>query len=331
MKPTRMELGLGFALGAVSLAGVPACESQVGEEYEGEVQFSLEGTVNGTDEEMRPRLGFFGQGPEVQFVDGTVTGSFPSKFRFDVTEPPPPGAIIAETGTPELDGKLAFAYIVMMPQDSPDHLPLTTEKTYSESCHSINDSPEQCVVYETSCTDDGRCRDRTLDCEPCEVIGQDGDPALKNQSGEFVSTTTFAGNFQYALTTYCDDQGNCYHEYTACEEDRLGLDDPGLSGIETCTILEESGDPSVGALSELEIFANKYVVIYALEPVTTPYGTFDKGYNLVELYQPTPEEFVAAPRDCRSVDGVMYCSADLPWGSIVDGSDVSIELGLPPM
>ena len=91
--------GLGAVLGVPVLVGALACESQVGEDYEGEVQLSIEGTVHTDDSGLEPRLAFRA-GDGLALVEGEVTGSFPSQFRFDVTKPPPEDTLHSDESIP---------------------------------------------------------------------------------------------------------------------------------------------------------------------------------------------------------------------------------------
>ena len=318
---------MGLGLGLVGLLGAPACESQVGDGYEGEVQFLLEGTVHGADSGLRPRIGFIGES-DVIFVDGTVTGSFPSKFRFEVTEPAPAEAIADGAPETEYAGKLAIGFIAMMPEGSPDRLPFLSEVTSTDG--GCDPSDGSCVWYETACSKGGSCRERTLECEPCEVIGQKGDSAVKDRSGGTSVVWTRTAGYSTGVTTYCDAEMSCYHEYSQCDLTDLGALET-TTGVDLCSIVEESGDTALVGWDELQIVASQYFVVYASEPMTTEFATLEQGYNLLQYDVPTLEQMQAAPMNCDSGDDETFCFPELPGPHLVDSFDVSIDLGLPPM
>jgi len=104
-----------------------------------------------------------------------------------------------------------------------------------------------------------------------------------------------------------------------------------LNGVEHCTILEESGDTTLVDPYELGTSASQYFVVYAVEDMTTEFGTLEQGYNLLYADVPTLEQMKAAPLECESFDPGVFCSPEFPLPRVVDSSDVSIDLGRPPM
>ena len=316
-------------LGAASLLALAACESQVGHEYTGEVQFTMQGQVNvDPGANLVPRLGFYAEGG-IQLVDGVVTGEFPRRFRFEVTQPPPESTlIVGEEATGTSDGRLALGFVVMMPPDAPSFVPDLTTDTDSEC-----DDFGTCVHEEVRCNAEGACQERTLECkmEACELIGEVGDPALEAEAGLSQSTAYNTGTAVYATLSACNTEGSCYRRHFACDLESLGDFDTAWSSgeIERCSLVEQHGDSSLKDARDIRTAAAGFIVIFSTREVPDfPLGPLKRGYNLIQHLELPPEELLTAAFSCDP-DDPTDCSFNPP-ARIVGAEEVSIDLGRLP-
>jgi len=292
----RLNASLTGGLGVLALASAMGCEAQVNDEYKGEPLFSLQGNVvvseEQADSKLIPHLAFRVAGEEansVVLVDGELTGEFPAKFRFDVTEPPPDSVLSGPFPEMGLSGKGAVGFLVLRPAN--DKSPILSHID-SETTYECTDDGSSCTAFEVGCLDDGRCRERTLECteRPCDLVDQWGDSNLRETvaagSPGYVQTTTRCDSeFCYSITTTCDDDQVCFQDVYRCD---FAEYDEHLEGVEegvmtTCHVKSESGDSTLLELDDLDTVASEYLVIYLTED--SPYFDLplERGYNLVWL------------------------------------------------
>jgi hypothetical protein len=269
-----------------------ACDAQVGDEYIGETILSLQGNVRLRDAEadtnLLPALVFFGPGG-AKVVGGETTGEFPSRFRFDVSRPPPSDAYLPAQPGENVNGKRAIGFIAMLPPNPPG----TLANTSLES--ECNDDFTQCNSVRTSCDDNKICRVRTYECtkRPCELLSEVGEPVDPRDFGSVSSESSCFGDTCYTISSECGLAGDCHVRFSQCEitssADLVFSD----GTIEHCDLIAESGDSSIVGLDDIKTVASNYYVIYATKdsPDAVP-GPLKKGYNLVEILAPTAEEWV---------------------------------------
>ncbi len=126
----RWRLG-GFFGCLLALTLAFGCESQVGKDYTGEPLLTLHGKVLLSDEEadqnLEPRVMYLGVDGDAVLARGELSGDFPARFRFDLTEPPPESAIHALSHRDyDYDGEIAEGWLVLVPPDFPSKLPYAT-------------------------------------------------------------------------------------------------------------------------------------------------------------------------------------------------------------
>lgn len=301
-----------IACGLTALLGAVACESQVGEDYTGEVLFSLEGDVDlDPDTELQPALGFLtfdldnvsSSNPfgffSIAVVDGIVTGEFPSKFRLDVTQPPPESAFMLYDA-PELreafgmNGRFTVGGFVMLPADHPDQVS-ALDKQWDSDCDPDEDG---CVFQETACASSGECRVRTMQCstEPCEMVGTVGNSELESTIDGVLELgiSTCLDRDCFSSDSWCS-LDECYTELYYCDGSVLGPTDYiEWDTIRRCEVLSESGATDLVDLEETDSVASRYGVLYVTEDSPDSiFGPAKAGYNLIETPPATVEDFKA--------------------------------------
>lgn len=284
----RRNVGV-LVASVLSLAAGFGCESQVGEDYKGEPLLSLSGRVvlseDAVDTDLEPRLVYFGDDHVATFARGELTGDFPAKFRFDVTEPPPQlatHAVDPDWGS----GELTQGYLVLVPPDYPTRVPYAEEDDLSLVC---NEDRTVCTHRLTQCTEDGQCRERTLECSPspCEVVETWGDAEL----GDDVETNHVNGDCWgsscYVFNERCDSE-HCNALLNRCDASTFEhygrpqeLEDGTMLGT-TCTVLSASGDALITRPGDPDLFWTEYAIYYLTDDAPGyPGGPLKQGYNLL--------------------------------------------------
>ncbi len=309
-------------LGVLVLGAGTACGTQVGEDYTGEVQFTLAGNVNvDPNTPLVPRLAFFEMGGVhgVHLVDGELTGEYPQRFRFEVTKPPPESSFIEIDGI----GKHVYGgFIGLFPPDIPSFLPHLSV---------LRDDLDDSHQWERACNAKGDCRIREFACthEPCELLAETGDPTLEHDNASNAGAIHVGDGVSQSLLSYCDQAGNCYRQYFEC---RLGdlskYDRLFYTHVERCSLLDESGDTSLVDFRDFMTIAEHQLVFMTRPFELWPEIWLHKGYNLIEYDLLSREEFLQAP---------LYCNSDDPahciWQShvrVVEGEEINMDLGPPP-
>jgi hypothetical protein len=311
---------------AVLLAGI-GCDAQVGTKYTGEVQFSLQGNVElDADSKLVPALAFEKSGnlpidgPEaLEVVDGEVSGVFPSKFRLDVTRPPPEAAmsrmmsaLIGGTGS------AAYGVIVMLPVNHSTHIPRATVEeiwgppSFPETLPDgtldpswVPTPPEVVQKVFTNCSSDGRCRVRKTNCtrSDCALFASAGTPTPPEDSLLAIETTGgpcgVGFPYCYGATSSCSLAG-CHEDFYQCDLTNLGpYDRASGSSTTRCQLVEESGDDSLTAILDLTSVAMEYGILYStVDAPNSLVGDVKRGYNLMALPPLTGEEWMAI-RTCQ--------------------------------
>ncbi len=288
---TGFKLGLFLASG-IALSAALGCDAQVGDDYTGETILSLRGNVQlrdvDTDMDVRPALVFFSL-EGFQVVDGETTGEFPSRFRFDVSQPPPEAAYLPTEPRDHINGKLAIGYIAMLPAEHPSALATTSTDLV------CNDDYTMCNYVNTSCDDAGSCRTRTFECvqRACEPIGEVGEPLDLRDATTGSNEIWCSGDTCYTIDSECSSEGNCYAAFHECERtmgDWIYAD----GTMDDCELVDESGDTGIVASDDLDAVAANYFVAYVSEDSPeADGGALKAGYNLFEILEPSRDEWMA--------------------------------------
>jgi hypothetical protein len=297
----------GYGVVASSFLVSGGCQPQAGEGYTGEPLFSIQGKVvlnEPSASELVPALRFSGS-DEHTIVDAEIRGDFPARFRLDVMEAPPESVLFAAPAEdeenyvgPRWKGLLGLAAIVLVPREHPRTIPVLQNEFDSPAC--FDDQPV-CIENVESCTADGRCRQRTLECfqEQCPLIDSRSAPA-----GNYSARMSCFGKTCVSFVQSCDFPGeDCTREIRKCDLDRTSATTTiRWHGVyEHCTVTSESGDTSLSELEHVEVGALGYTVIYLTEPNDLfGLGWLEPGYHLVESVRPTDEAWVAR----------LHCEAD---------------------
>jgi hypothetical protein len=284
----RLCARLTGGLSLLAFASAFGCESQVDDEYTGEPLLSLQGNVLVSEEQvdtnLLPYLAFSVQ-DEVVFVGGEVTGEFPAKFRFDVTQPPPAGAL-REVNELGFSGRMATAFLVMLPPDHPKRIAEWLDTEYLDS--QCTEDFSECTYRVEQCdATTERCRERTYECteRPCDLVERTADPGLDSTTLMEKSASRCVGQSCDLIESQCDAAGNCAIDAYTCDYARYGsLETFGEGTMTTCTLLSESGDLSVTSFNDLQTVALGYMVAYVSDDATDSlYGPLKQGYNLFAL------------------------------------------------
>ena len=264
------------------------CEGQVGDEYKGEPLYSLQGNVllseDEVDADLVPRLMYFDEDGSV-LTGGALSGDFPAKFRFDVTEPPPKSAFHRVHPDHDYDGEVAEGWLVLVPPDYPRKLPYHTFDTDTL----VDCDDNVCMQTETQCTDDGRCRELDLECteSPCEVVDEWGDAELGEGAVE-QAWSLCEDSICYNVRATCDTE-NCNAAVIQCEQGEQSGEQDGTITVNACTVLSGGGDTTVATdfgdlnrFSGLDMVATN-IAIFSLTEDAPHHraGPLEKGYNLV--------------------------------------------------
>jgi hypothetical protein len=331
----NVTTGWGLPIAMAALWAGVGCDAQAGTGYTGEVVFSLQGNVElDPDSKLVPAIAFesgtkSSDGPEaLEVVDGDLSGVFPSKFRLNVTRPPPDAAISPFfSGVLGGKGGLAYGVIVMLPPNHPSHIPrasveeiLTPEGfpvCTPDGC-ALPQPPEVVAKTFTNCSSDGRCRVRKTSCtqSDCELYASAGTPP-EPASGLDVKTITggpCAPDFRYCYdaSTSCTLAG-CYEDFYECDLTRLGPYDRAQGSRATqCQLVEDSGEDSLIATLDLSSAATEYAIMFSTEDIpNSPVGDVKRGYNLVTIPFLTREEWIAV----RSCEDDAYVQARLQYNA----------------
>jgi hypothetical protein len=205
----------GFRL-LLSIA-VVGCDSQFSPHYQGESLLTVTGSVeithSYTDGRLIPALAFSNQEyGQVDIVEVTVQGEFPSDFRIDVYQPPPPDTFF-EASHQKGEPRAAVGYITAVSSDHPETIRYATNQFVQASMGCLNEDCTktcetegvECKVLTTEwCRDDGvTCYREIMFCPTleawtpgCRVEGT-GDPAVKTEPWR-----DFAGFSQNYLVAY---------------------------------------------------------------------------------------------------------------------------------
>jgi hypothetical protein len=225
-------------------------------------------------------------------VAGTVTEISPSGFRLDVGAAPPASVMLRLPPDLEaalgLRGAVAEALLAFLPAPPPRTLP--NEVTTAEAC---DDAGTVCTKTTSACVA-GACRERTYECvrNPCEEIGTSG--TAGPDQGYFTRGIACAGGACYQSLTACTRTGDCHGEYARCGFDRTTVV-VEYGAVQTCELLDQSGDASIMTLSDVEIFATTHYVSYVAED-NPGFNGLDlvRGYNVVESKLRSPEDYIDA-------------------------------------
>ena len=311
----------GFSL----LAFAPAlgCEAQANDEYSGEPLLSLKGNVvvsaDQADADLVPRLGFAQwelEEPALIMVDGEVTGEFPAKFRFDVTQPPPDEALNEPWHEAGYTSKYTEGYLVMRPANDHAPIPISFDVEYLDT--QCNEDRSECTRVEQECDGD-RCRERTVECtqHPCALREHWGDSELE-LTGARQSTTRCDRESCYAVESACDEAGNCGTDVYKCDFAQYGEFEEAWEGVmTTCTVQSESGDTSVFDMDDLETAVTDYNVVYVTDDNPDSYlGPLKRGYNLVHTL--SLEQWLEAQRCTIETLEAAVAEYNLEHGTQID-------------
>jgi hypothetical protein len=271
----------------------------VGEDYTGEVLLSIEGSVvveEGTDDQLLPALAFTVYDPAegavsldgvgFEVVDGITEGEYPSKFRFQVTAPPPQNVMWPSSlMDPSLSGSYASGFLVMLPPDHPQ-----TFSSHSGMRALVGCDDEECLTVrreDETCDRAGLCRTQTLRCatQECELVLALGDPAIVEQSVGGTSASRQIGDDYVTYRSHCNAEFECYREVYRCDGRGLPsslIDMDWKGSIEHCEVLEETRDPGFVDFWEVSTAEDYWVIFASDDHPEHPIAPLRRGYNLVE-------------------------------------------------
>jgi hypothetical protein len=335
-----VAVGLGLAL---ALGGVLGCDAQVGQGYSGEPLLSLRGTVVLAEPrafDLVPAVAF-AQIPNYTLLDTEVQGQFPAEFRLDLLEPPPQSALIPyPSDEPGTMGSIGIGSIVVVPRQHPRLIPMLSTTGSIDEC---DEEAASCTWHTESCTEDGRCFQRTRECvkEKCGLAATSGDAAIAELGGQWSSSyIQCLTNACLTSVQTCRAGNECYREIRKCDLNRASnITTIWSSGVyETCQTTSESGDASIAEFQFLEQVAHGYQVLYLTHATTFPaVGKLEPGYHLLETVQPSDEAWLEQ-MDCEeqarldAIDhynqghGTNYTRSDVPSDqSVRDGIDAEEE------
>jgi hypothetical protein len=195
---------IGGLVGAVALALGAGCESQVGEEYEGEAILTLEGSVElgeGEAADQVPVLAF----PTADFnafvlVDARVEGEFPARFRMSVFDPPPANARAEADGT-------VTGFLTVVPKDHLSEIPNVTGVS--------NGTPNEDGTWTFTrdvCTSDNICLQQILSCTmvECPIVGERGSAIPAAEVKLYSEAGVGGGEHWLEMAESCDAQVQSY-------------------------------------------------------------------------------------------------------------------------
>jgi hypothetical protein len=310
--------------GFAGLAALTGCQAEVGEEYTGEVLLSVGGSVVAGPEvppDHELALVFNSRILDLYLVDGETTGEFPSRFRFEVTAPPPDEAIFQYVN--DVDPH-ARASLVFVPKSHPPKFPSLLDRTSSleptgaeaytvegSRCRNIHadhmDPPEPklCVQERFNCTS-----------HACELEWETATPEmLKDKRPREIGYLSNSEGDSCTLTEYCTLDG-CGHRLWCCELPEPGPDEKvqALQDSTQYSVCESegvTGDPElvefVHFYENMRLAATDLGVFYFErdQPPGSPMSRFKKGYTIVKYGEPpVPGEdlaWVLCEADARNV------------------------------
>lgn len=288
----RGWLGRLVVLSAVG-SGALGCDAQVGDEYTGDVMFTVRGHVNAPPDnhaDLVPAIGMFRAAPAdavetpivVDLMAGEVEGIFPSDFRLSVSE------------APELNGwPMALGALMLVPRGLPSSLEMAQSSSYrvvSDGELAFRDPEpfEPFVELQEHCRASGECVERRQECvlAPCEVIATFGDRPTEPVEGDpTYSESGCKGGFCYHTSIDCYHDPTCFRELIQCDVSTPGSVRQG-NMVKTCSLLSETGDTSIRSLSDIVVAQNK-LVLYSVQAGDTtaifPIDNLKSGYNLVDV------------------------------------------------
>jgi len=282
---------LGEGVNLLAFTCVLGCDAQVDHEYKGEPLLSLQGNVLVSKGQLGvenvPYLGLLDsdeRGTFLALVDGEVSGEFPAKFRFDVTQPPPEEMLHQMPPEQGFSGRGASGLLVMLPPDSDERYRLIPEvETNPGEC---TDDGTACTSTERICDESGQCRDRFQSCaiDPCELVERVGDPVL---DGANPSRTTYRCDSTtcYSTVIVCDgEELYCSMDVYRCDRPQSDNFKDAFDGVvRTCSVVSDTGDTSLRSFFDLNAVAINYAILYVADDnPDTVYGPLERGYHLLQ-------------------------------------------------
>jgi len=281
---------LGATLGLLAFAGLLSCDAQVDDEYMGEPLLSLQGNVvvrkGHLDADVVPYLGLFDsdeRGVFLALVGGELTGEFPAKFRFDVTQPPPDEVLHPMPPNDRINGRGTSGLLLMLPPDSDERYRLIPEvETYPGEC---TDDGTACTSTDRICDDTGQCRDRYQSCaiDQCELVEHLGDP-VTNMPAPSQTTYRCDSTTCYSTIIVCDgEEPFCSMDVYRCDRPESENFKDAFGGVtRTCNIVSDTGDRSLRSFFDLKV-AVDYAILYVdQDSPDSAYGPLERGYHLLQ-------------------------------------------------
>jgi len=286
----RLSPGASGYLGLLALVPALGCESQVNDDYTGEPLFSLQGSVILSKEQansnLEPRLSFHdgsdSENYDLILIGGELTGEFPAKFRFDVTQPPPDTTLAGPMPQLGLITQYAYGQLVMAPADQLElvEIHLSHERLEGE----CTEDGATCTHLERICAEDGRCRERVVECtqRACELTEQWGDSTVGVETSSRSRSYCDQG-ICYELESACDADGKCRTDVYRCEFAEHETSGEFAAPLATaCSVQSESGDRSLSALDQMQSTARDYALFYVTgDNPASNFGPLERGYNLI--------------------------------------------------
>ena len=263
------------------------CGSEVGKAYQGEVLLEFRGSVTSdvpiTDDSVLV-LTYDTDGSEL-LIDGVIEGDFPSAFRFSTTKPPPVTEEFDLAGNGELV-KVAWFGLAAVPANHPAILPSvapTVEVDYSNPA----------VIHVTRTYYGGTSpfnQDLSCQATPCQLLDSEGDASVlqDEQTVGNANSSWFpndAGFYSASITCDADAANKCYRDAYRCDTSTLGKNDLvyGSDEIFTCTVNQESGDPTLpGQSLDMSVKTNFNIIWVSQDVNDQQYGPLKAGFNIVQ-------------------------------------------------
>jgi hypothetical protein len=273
------------------------CGSEVGDGYTGEVLLDFHGSVT-SDAPIPDGSVLVLTYPTAQgvlLIDGVIEGEFPSAFRFSTTKLPPQTEEMDFAGNGKLVKTASFGLAAVQA----NHPAMAHEVFTNYATGDWYPDPTQVPVTRTYRTDDGLgactggtgCYTQNLTCQvsPCQLLDSDGDAAIKQQQ---LFTQAVADNWgprddgYYSWSITCDPfaADKCYRDEYRCGTSTLGKNDfvYWLNNIFTCTVNQESGDPTLLDQSLTTSVKANFGIVWVSEDVESDFGLLKAGYNIVQ-------------------------------------------------
>lgn len=327
-------------VGLAALLLGAGCQAQVGEDYRGEVLLSLKGSVvieDAAAADLVPVLTF--PSPEGwAIIDAHVEGQYPSRFRMEVTEPPPASSLIARLER-VVDGVLvpvgpayAQGFITLAPRQHPRFV----KDAGGAGDGMCNDDESVCQYDVKECISPDLCRQIEISCTSvkCPVIAETGEPIPASQAATITGIGESFGDESLSLLARCNSAGECHRVYSKCA---LPLE-PGIGklrlGVDTtCQMTSPTvDDPRFGAAKALRRAAIGYTVRYLAEPTELPpYGVLAAGYHVFRQLEAESDEAWMANLACQ-LDGQepATCPVGLREEVVSSDEELTLRLGARP-